>query len=208
MVSLAMILHDHRSLGKILARSCQDLGKHTHASWQACQDSCHWGSTKLVDVPSLCFILEQYGTVKKTLGKFSKDTSRADWKYRKLSKLQPKNYKWYEPNFSVVQFCGTTYIVWGWNDTEFHIFFLPHRKRNLRLQKTMQNRMPKVTGNWPFSGAQRIISSDQHVLIFAMKVYLNWRLRLCRKFDKSEKKLVILQSNTPIYTIFFRATIL
>ena len=42
MVSLAMILHDHGSLGKILARSCQDLGKHTHASWQACQDSCHW----------------------------------------------------------------------------------------------------------------------------------------------------------------------
>ena len=42
MVSLAMILHDHGSLCKILARSCQDLGKHTHASWQACQDSCHW----------------------------------------------------------------------------------------------------------------------------------------------------------------------
>ena len=42
MVSLAMILHDHGSLGRILARSCQDLGKHTHASWQACQDSCHW----------------------------------------------------------------------------------------------------------------------------------------------------------------------
>ena len=45
MVSLAMILHDHGSLGKILARSCQDLGKHTHASWQACQDSCHWDNT-------------------------------------------------------------------------------------------------------------------------------------------------------------------
>ena len=45
MVSLAMILHDHGSLGKILARSCQDLGKHTHASWQACQDSCHWEGT-------------------------------------------------------------------------------------------------------------------------------------------------------------------
>ena len=46
MVSLAMILHDHGSLGKILARSCQDLGKHTHASWQACQDSCHWDVSK------------------------------------------------------------------------------------------------------------------------------------------------------------------
>ena len=46
MVSLAMILHDHGSLGKILARSCQDLGKHTHASWQACQDSCHWVSLR------------------------------------------------------------------------------------------------------------------------------------------------------------------
>ena len=47
MVSLAMILHDHGSLGKILARSCQDLGEHTHASWQACQDSCHWELTKV-----------------------------------------------------------------------------------------------------------------------------------------------------------------
>ena len=46
MVSLAMILHDHGSLGKILARSCQDLGKHTHASWQACQDSCHWATSE------------------------------------------------------------------------------------------------------------------------------------------------------------------
>ena len=37
--SLAKIVH---GLGKIMPRSCQDLGKHIHVSWQAYHDSLHW----------------------------------------------------------------------------------------------------------------------------------------------------------------------
>ena len=39
---LAMIVHDHNGFGEILPRSCQHLGKHIHASWQAYHNPLHW----------------------------------------------------------------------------------------------------------------------------------------------------------------------